>query len=922
MRLQEKSLATAIRIALASAILASAPTYANEQATDQDPAAKAESVEKLEKIQVTGSRLRGIDVTGASPLQVITRDDIEAGGFDSVSALLDSVSANNGALPETWSGGFSDGAKGASLRSLGVNRTLTLINGRRVATYGFAENLSSSFVDLNSISLGAVERVEVLLDGASSVYGSDAITGVINIILREDFEGNRVWVDVSAPKGGGETLNLSYLGGVSTDKANFMANINFRSTKELTFFDRGYSKDPLKSNIDNRSLKDSRLSYGGPGSPLVTDLDTGARIAPLTCASGERYTYATSGNTYCLNYYDQVFVPERQQLSAVLTGNYNLDNGVELFSNAQLSVVDTTYKRSQTFAYSPDSYLNVDYSAANFGGALPGLDPSINNAAIAWQMDDLGMLEDDITTKTARLVTGARGTLDVFGNLGRFSEWDWETAAGFSTSRTKAVKKNQANKTALMNAAQNYEYFYLSGVDLNALTGGLINVTETNSQDTLDKIRTSTTRDGRSDLYFIDFNTTGTLFELPAGDVNMVVGSELRWEKSIDTPDQQIKDGDIYNFGGTGSAGSRQIQSLYAETNLPITETVEAIASVRHEQYSDFGGSTNPGIKLRYQPMDELLFRASWGTGFRAPSIAEKYTDNASSFILTKDTTRCNEYIKNNPSDNSPQDSQYCRATSVNVKTVTNPDLGPENSQSFNLGMVLQPTDTTTISVDAWQVEIEDVITELSVPYAIENEDAYGDFIDRDPASDLDKDDNVTIGSISSVTSKLLNVDKMKARGLDLEGNYTYDNYAYGTFSVNLKASYLDQLETESQYQGIYEDAGDFTYPRWKARVGLNWVWQNDHSTSLFANYRHHYTDTTTDADSESVTQEPLKVNSRTTFDLSYQYTGFKDVALQVGVTNLFNKDPSFSNFRNYGAAIFTDDVFGRTIVGSIGYTF
>ncbi|WP_163369527.1 TonB-dependent receptor plug domain-containing protein [Endozoicomonas acroporae] len=918
MEFERSTLTTAIRGVLLSATLLSAPvlTYAEEAETSS-----TEEVEKLEKIKVTGSRLQGIDITGAAPIQVITREDIDKGGFSDLSQLIDSVSANNGALPETFSGGFSDGAKGTSLRSLGVNRTLTLINGRRVATYGFAENLTGSFVDLNSISLGAVERVEILLDGASSIYGSDAMTGVVNIILRNDYEGQQVWADVSVPDGGGERASVSYLGGTSTDNANVMVSLNYNTTKPLTYFDRDYAKDPLKENITENSIKDSRQTFGGPGAPFVINLANGQRVATDDCGMGERFTYP-SGNTYCLSYYDKTFVPEREQISAVMTGAYNFDSGVELFADAQLSVNNTKYERANTFVYTvrhPDLGF---YDAAAMGlSELPGIS-GVSQAIVAWQMDDLGKLKSDIDTYSGRTVVGGRGTWDMLGDFGRFNDWDWETAAGYSISKTKSTTHNMAKKDVLDNAVDNYEYFYISGLDLNALTGGTIGVTETNSAETLDKIRTSTTRKGTSELYFVDFNTTGSLFELPAGDAHLVVGGELRWEKGEDKPDAQIKAENIHNFGGTGSKGSRNIQSVYSEMNIPIHETLEGIVAVRHEEYSDFGGTTNPTVKLRFQPMDEVMFRGSWGTGFRAPSIAEKFTERSSSFTSVKDTTRCDQYKAANPGDQNADGSKYCRAGSTNIISNANDKLGAETSESFNFGVVMQPADSLTLKADFWQVEIDDVITRLSPKHMVENESDYSEFIDRKPASSDDLADGVTSGEIDSISTRMINVNSEMANGVDLEVKYSYDHYAYGAFGVNFRTSYLNELEVNSQFEGVKEYAGDFAYPRWKARLGLNWVWQQDHDFSLFTNYRHHYTDTTVNASSESADGEPLRISSLTTFDLTYQYTGIKDLVLQVGAINLFDRDPGFSNYGDSGAAIFTDSVMGRTLVGSLGYKF
>ena len=180
----------------------------------------------------------------------------------------------------------------------------------------------------------------------------------------------------------------------------------------------------------------------------------------------------------------------------------------------------------------------------------------------------------------------------------------------------------------------------------------------------------------------------------------------------------------------------------------------------------------------------------------------------------------------------------------------------------------------------------------------------------------------MTAGDINTVTSQMLNVDRMTARGVDLEGSYTYDHYAYGTFGTFFRASYLDQLEQESQFEGTNQYAGDFANPRWRARLGLNWVWQEDHDFSLFTNYRHRYKDTTLNVASETVKGEALEVKSMTTFDLTYQYTGLADLVLEVGVLNVADEDPSYSNYGDYGAAIFTDSVMGRTFIGSVGYTF
>ena len=198
----------------------------------------------------------------------------------------------------------------------------------------------------------------------------------------------------------------------------------------------------------------------------------------------------------------------------------------------------------------------------------------------------------------------------------------------------------------------------------------------------------------------------------------------------------------------------------------------------------------------------------------------------------------------------------------------------------------------------------------------------YSEFIGRKKIEDSAAKDGITSGKIDTITTRRININSELANGVDLSANYTYDHYAYGTFGVSFRASYLNKLEKDSQFEGVYEKAGDFRYPRWKARLGLNWVWQLDHDITLYTNYRHNYTDTKTNVARNSANGKPLRVNSRTTFDLSYQYRGFKDVTLRVGAVNLFDRDPSFSNYSNLGAAIFTDSPSGRTVVSSASYKF
>jgi iron complex outermembrane receptor protein len=541
----------------------------------------------LEKVEVTGSHIKRTDIEGPSSVLVIDREKIDQTGSTTVSDLLRRLPMNYGeSFDEKYGYGFAPGSSGMSLRGLGQENTLVLLNGQRLANYAFAQDVANTFVNLNSIPLSAVERVEILKDGASAIYGSDAIAGVINIILRKDYEGTEIAATYGGTSyGDGNEGILSLIKGWNTAKSNLTVVLDYFNRSAISRADREFSK-----NADH-------TSQGGIDFTSPANYPSNV----FNAATGDLLTFTGFYN------YNQVMtlVPSTERLGAIVNYTFELSPELTLFSEFGYNQSTTDFDQASTAVFPEDILVP---------GTHPDNPAAPDPAVVYWRMTEWGNRETETTTDNGRIVVGLKGIM---------ADWDWEAAANYNRSKTVFDGQNYVQLSALQDGVDNFT--------INPFG------TTPNSQAAIDSTKVSIQRTGISELYGVDAKTTGEIAQLNAGPVYLALGAGWRNESLEDTPDSLSEQGDIVGQGGTSTKGERDVGSAFAEFNVPVIEQIEMQLAVRYENYSDFGDATSPKVGLSYKPTSSWLLRGSWGQGFRAPSLPELHLGPTTAFDVVID---------------------------------------------------------------------------------------------------------------------------------------------------------------------------------------------------------------------------------------------------------------------------------------------
>ncbi|MET2953824.1 TonB-dependent receptor [Vibrio harveyi] len=796
------ALSVAISLALGTAAVAPLAAQAEEQ-----------QVEQLQKMKVTGSRISTTDMEGPNPVDVYTADDIAKMGAVSVDDVLRGLTQNGaGSYGSSFTNSFAAGTSGVSLRGLGASRTLVLLNGRRVANYAFAQNLNDTFVDLNSIPLSAVERIDVLKDGASAIYGSDAIGGVVNVILKRDYEGFDVRLNGGQTSySDGEDLDVTLTGGKTfNDATNIMASLNVVQKGNIMMKDRPNTKT---ADHSSQGGYDWRSSAGTPGRVYKED--------------GTWESLCTGGSAECnYNYNEEIaMIPESDRYNFLTSLNHQLDEDTNLFAELSLNRVESTTISAPT----PD-FQNVTISKDNPNNTY-GEDVTMRHRIL-----EAGNRINEITTDSIRVVAGAEGYANWFD-----TDVDWTADAGYHYTETENVGKN---------------YLTIAGYQA-AIDSGAYNPFVTNNpSSSLDGARVETKRKGESKLGFINAGASFPVFELSGGDAYVAVGGEFRYEAGSDTPDASVEANQIVGSGGTSSDGDRTVFAGYVELVAPVIEEVEVQLAGRAEHYSDFGSAFSPKVAVRYQPMDEVLFRASYSHGFKAPTLPEVNAGASTSYQTLYDPQ-------------TDTRGQY------RVVSQGNKDLDAETAQSFNIGTVIEPLEDLSVKVDYFYIVNDDKIDTLGAQK----------LIDENSPNVVRKAN----GDIDYILDEYVNVAKQQVSGIDSEVKYDLSTDSYGDFLVKLAGTYNIEYK-QSDSDGNLEDyiGTYFGGPRFKGKATLGYGYEDFAFTNI-VNYTHSY-------DTRYETAEHSEVDALTTWDTQLAYTGIENATIAVGIRNVTDELAPFYN--------------------------
>jgi len=862
--------------------------------------------QKLERVEITGSSIKRVDAETALPVQVIRRDDIAKAGVTTAAELLKNISAAAANLGDgasiTDNTGGQRGFNGANLRGIGVSSTLVLLNGRRLAN--FASPGDAAGVDLNSIPAGAIQRVEVLKDGASAIYGTDAIGGVINFITRQDYTGVELSASLFGTQEGGagkRTFTASGgVGQVSRDGYNLFATLDvqrldaLRSTQRRFIQERPLaetvpyylSSRPFPGNIRLSGSAATRAAQlaainaagytfnGKPYTQRTINLFAPACNPPASVYAPTQIGAEACGYDYMA---DTEIYPDAQKTSLLSRGVLDVGGGHQLFAELLLARAQTTYVQSPN----PTTLGGLSWAAIN-----PFLPRPVNDGRtfeVRFRATELGNRTNEVTSDANRVVVGAKGTL--------FGDWDYTAGASYAQNKVKDRYTNG--------------YFRFNEL-LQAVKDGKINpfgASPASSQALIQSLRVDdVARRSEGATAGLDFKITGTLAQLAGGDLGLAVGAELRRETQRFTPSDLLVGNDI--GGDRDSSGTapplvatsygRNIVSAYAELNAPLTKALEIQAALRADHYENVGSSVNPKLGLRYQPGKSLVLRASAGTGFRAPSFSELYRPTSYG------TSPAFLY-----------DSVYDAFDQYPTQKVSNANLKPEKSRQWSAGLVFEPIKDASLSLDYWRITKTDVISDLSGKIILENPARYAAYIVRDPADDY-----------PTLILKKENQGGLKTSGVDLEARWRTAVGAASHLGLNFSGTYvIDYKRQFGPAEPYLENAGRFlqdqVIQRWRHRISADWD-IGALGLSLGNSYFSRYTD-----DSYLPDTAPRKVKAYSLWDMSGSYKFSKQFSLRAGIQNLLNTDPPFSNQSYYFLSTFDPtytDPRGRSYYLSLSY--
>jgi iron complex outermembrane receptor protein len=830
-------------------------------ASAASPAYAQETAAPIDEVVVTGSRIaRTSDFDNPSPVITVSRDAIERSGYNNLQQLLEKIPTNgNGAFSSRGNNQDStaNGTASISLRGLGADATLVLVNGKRVSISSFAESVTTSFVDINSIPVAAIERIEILKDGASAIYGSDAVAGVVNIILRRNYEG----LEISGGYGGVSSgpykeTTASAIWGFGGDDANVTLVFDYFKNKTLANRDRGVLGSADQSA---RGGEDLRSSRGFPGRFIVTSANpmggapiTATRIDP-GCPAGRR-----AGQTCLFDYGPfNLLLPEAERSGLLLTGHRGLGSTIELFTEVAIQHNSSVAQGAPT-PLDEGAGLTVPITHPN--------NPYADATAISigrYRTVDAGPRRWNIQSDTLRGVLGLRGS---------FNDWNWEAS----------VQRARSESDQTGNRAQGWVRTDFLQREINAGRynpfGGV-----QNPQSVIDAITTSLVRRGKSDLRMYDAQISGGLFELPAGQIKMAGGIEYREESVSDVPDDQFQRGLIFGTEAVSAAASRDNWAAYVEFSVPIVDSLELSLAARYDDYSDFGNTTNPKLALRWSPIDSLALRASWGTGFRAPSLAQ----------IGLGPSQDSQFFVDNPG--CADNALYCTPLDYVVVFSGNPNLKAEESDSLNIGLAWRPIDASEFTLDYWDIKQENKIDRVPVGFVVSQfcTAQQSSFCVR--GAPLSGD---VLGPLQTVNSGFVNIGEQNASGIDLGGYYAFD-LGPGKLALGLNYSRLLKFE-KVELNGAATNfvtrplEGEYEYPQGRATLSADWG--NDRwGVSGLLNYVGTFEDLP-DIDFDGVldydSNTTRKVGAFTTLNLQFRYTGIEKVKLVLGVDNLFDKQP------------------------------
>ncbi|MCI1067469.1 TonB-dependent receptor plug domain-containing protein [Stenotrophomonas geniculata] len=898
MNFQSNKLRDAVLVALVAGVASTAT-------------AQAQEATNLDRISVTGSRIKSTDIETSQPVLSLTRADIEKQGVTSVADILQRVAANGAALNRTFNNG-GDGSAGISLRNLGSARTLVLVNGRRWTT-----GLDGS-VDLNTIPTAMIERIDILKDGASTIYGSDAIAGVVNIITKQNFDGAEAnFYKGQYSAGDGEREAADFTIGTTTDRASVMLGVSYVKEDKVMAGDR-------KISAGGPPFFDGQSSTGMPGSYLRNDERYVQINGVETPFNANAHGYNTAPDNYLLT--------PQERTSLFASGSYNVTDNITFRTEAMYN----ERKSEQLLAAMPVTGMDLskDSMYNPTGEDLTGVNRRFNES---------GGRSFNQNVKNWHFYGGFEGFFEFADR-----NFDWDVGYRYDKTDQNDLTYGLFNLANLRNAYGPSELRGGVPVCVTAPGGDIIQgCVPVNalgpegsiSQGAIDY--TSFTAHDSSSLVSKGYyaNISGEIAQLPAGALAFAAGYEYRKESGQFDPDAFIAAGLSTGNGAKPTKGSYDLDEFFLELSIPVladlpgAKLLDFSAATRYSKYSNFGNTTNNKFGFRWKPIDDLMIRGNYSEGFRAPSISNLYAGDGDSFETYADPCAAANgptgavlaqciaqgvpagFVQPNTRDDDGVPQSGAAQTAEPFTWKSNPNLKPETSTSKTLGLVWSPSFVTGLNVtlDWWQIKIEDAITRPAIQDIMNycyggspaEQAAYCGLITRDPTYGTTAEHY----TITNVNMPLQNLASYKVEGWDLGILYRLPETSFGQFTVTLDSTYLSKWETkateDSQVegrQGRYLDQD----PYWRIRSNLYVDWSyGDFGVNYGLRYKSGMTESCLLGGSlRNYCSDPENrenhMGATTYHDVQFRYNTPWKGTIMVGLNNVWDKNPPVSYSTSY----------------------
>jgi outer membrane receptor protein involved in Fe transport len=875
-------------------------TAAADDGSDKDK----DTTVQLEKFEVTGSRIKRLDAEGPQPVITYTAEDMQSRGFTSVADFVQTLSFNSGTENSAiTTNSFLRGANTINLRGLGSSRALVLINGRRGQPYGLTDSNNRSVFNFNSIPMEAVESIDLLKDGASAIYGSDAQSGVVNIRLKKNFSGLQVSTLVGNTLGHDSfTRSVNLLGGTHTDKTSVIVNVNWekKNSNFIRDYDRSKTTNYTYLGTDRGSNLNSTLYW-----PANVQL-TAAQAAAAGLSTGAGYYYITSGQP--------TSNPTKASFSYAAAASGIPETSKYDFANTYQLQPDTTYASAFTYldhklsdrltAFAQLLYIN-NYTYSQFTpGAITSTSVSVSTALSSsgtlivpssnpynpfgvnltnffYRASFLPVRAYETEENSIGLTAGLRGDLP-------FRDWSWESALSSGRGTTTVAARNQIKADDMQNA--------FNGT-LSGFSGIYLNPFGDSNPDLLKALLVTSNSNYKDSANTLDFTAGGSLFTMPglfglpsAGDVSLATGAEWRKSRRDSRPDTTS-----YVGAGGGSAyiGNRKTLSEYAELSLPVVKKyLELQLALRHEDYSDFGETTNPKFAFVSQPLGFLKLRGSYAKTFTAPSLGQLYSTRTTGFTS---------------SILDPLNPTFA-AQQYKIITGGNPNLQPETGKNWYGGIVLDFGEIPflkkhnllkglSLAIDYSNILIDDYIVSYTNTTTIFT--YFPNRVIRDSS-----------GAIVYFEATPNNVARYAWKGVDYDLTYLLPGTSLGDFRFNVTATNTQTLGYDNGLTGaLINYAGYYAYPKWTGNASVNWR-KGRWGAGLSAIYKGAYWNS-------GYTTAGWGENPISRFDGTLSYRGFFGTDLTLGCQNLFDTQPPPNGRVTVG---FDDSVYGAWSQGRYVY--